>query len=298
MNIFRRQSKQRLIFGLVTPSMLAIGFTFLLPIGYVVYLSLHKYNILIPAHPFVGFSNYLRLLSDPNFWNSLEVTLYFAFVGVTTEVTLALLIALFLNQRFRGQMILRTILLLPWAVPWVVNGIIWKWIYNPRFGALNALLQQLGIIKSYQVWLGKPFLALNMMILADVWKETPFIAVMLLAGLQALPKELYEAAMVEGASAWRRFWSITLPLIRPVLFVALILRAIWSLKTFDLVFTLTQGGPSGGTSLLNYYIYTTSFSRLDFGYGSALSVVFVFLILIITIGCYKLVFREVQYSAR
>jgi len=193
---------------------------------------------------------------------------------------------------------LRTILLLPWAVPWVVNGIIWKWILNPRFGALNALLQQLGIIKSYRVWLGEPFLALNMMILADIWKETPFIAILLLAGLQAIPKELYEAAMVEGAGSWRRFWAITLPLIRPVLFVALTLRAIWSLKTFDLVFALTQGGPSGGTNLLNYYIYTTSFSRLDFGYGATLSVVFVFLILIITIGCYKLVFREVQYSGR
>lgn len=294
----RRHDKGRMVLGLIVPSLLAIGFTFILPICYVIFLSLHNYNILMPSHKFVAFSNYLRLLRDLNFWYSLKVTLYFAFVGVTVEVVLALLIALFLNLRFRGQLVLRTILLLPWAVPWVINGIMWKWIFNPRFGALNALLQQLGIIKSYQVWLGRPFLALNMMILADVWKETPFIAVLLLAGLQALPKELYEAAMVEGAGAWKRFWAITLPLLRPVLFVALTLRAIWSLKTFDLVFALTQGGPSGGTNLLNYYIYNISFSRLDFGYGSAISVVFVVLILGITVGCYKLVFREVQYSGR
>lgn len=286
---------RRLIIELISPSIIMIAFVFLIPIFYVLYLSLYRYNLLIPGRLFVGFQNYSHLFTSPDFWNSLKVTFYFTFVAVGVEITLGLLIALLLNQPFKGKAVLRTALVVPWAIPWVVNGIMWKWIYNPSFGALNGLLKQLGLITSYKVWLGKPFLALNMVVIADVWKETPFIAILLLAGLQTIPRTLYEAAEVEGANAVERFWNVTLPLIRPLLFVALTLRTIWALKTFDLIFALTQGGPSEGTSLLNYYIYTTSFSRLNFGYGAAISVVFTIFILIITLFYYKSIFKEVEY---
>ena len=291
-----RSELQGLIAAFMSPSIIMIAFTFLIPMGYCIYLSFHKYNVLVASKPFIGLQNYLHIFSsDSTFWNSLWVTLYFTFVAVGIEIILALLIALLLNQPFRGRVILRTALILPWAIPWVVNGIMWKWIYNPSFGVLNGLLKQLGLIDSYKVWLGTPFLALNMMVLSDVWKETPFIAILLLAGLQTIPKNLYESAEIDGASLWKRFWNITLPLIRPTFFLAFVLRTIWAFKTFDLVYALTQGGPVDGTSLLNYYIYETSFSRLNFGYGAAVSIILMIIVLGLTLIYYKIIFREVEY---
>ncbi len=267
--------------ALFTPSLLLISFTFLVPVLYALYLSLYKYNPLFGSSEFLGLGNYLRIFSSGVFWNSLTVTVYFAFAAVLVEVLLGLLIALLLNRSFWGNSVLRAALILPWAVPWVINGIMWKWIYNPKFGALNGLLKQLGLISSYKVWLGDPFTAINMVVLADVWKETPFIALLLLAGLQTIPEHLYEAALTEGAGAWSQFWTITLPMLKPFLAIAVILRGIWAFKTFDLIYSLTQGGPSQSTNVLNFYIYTTSFSRLNFGYGSALSVLFTLLILVL-----------------
>lgn len=289
------QSRRMIVAAFMGPSIFMIALVFLVPIGYCIYLSLHKYYILVPERPFIGFQNYLNLFSNPAFWHSLSNTLYFTFVAVTVEILLGLLIALLLNQPFRGRAVLQTALIVPWAIPWVANGIIWKWIFNPKFGALNGLLKQLGLITSYKIWLGKPFTALNMVVLADVWKETSFIAIILLAGLQTIPKVLHEAAAVEGANVWQRFWNVTLPLIRPILFVALTLRTIWAFKTFDLIFALTQGGPMGGTEVLNYHIYQISFTRLKFGYGSSLSVVLTVIVLGLTLMYYRLVFREVEY---
>ena len=296
----RRYSLRSELQGLITvcmgPSILMIAFAFLIPMGNCIYLSFHKYHLLVANKPFIGLQNYLHIfIADSTFWHSLWVTFYFTFVAVGIEIILALLIALLLNQSFRGRAILRATLILPWAIPWVVNGIMWKWIYNPSFGILNGLLKQLGLIDSYKVWLGTPFLALNMMVLSDVWKETPFIAILLLAGLQTIPKDLYESAEIDGASLWKRFWNITLPLIRPTFFLAFVLRTIWAFKTFDLVYALTQGGPVDGTSLLNYYIYETSFSRLNFGYGAAVSMILMIIVLGLTLIYYKVIFREVEY---
>jgi ABC-type sugar transport system permease subunit len=143
---------------------------------------------------------------------------------------------------------LRMLALLPWAVPSVVNGIMWKWILNPSYGSLNGLLYSMGIIDQYIIWLGNPELALAMVVLADIWKETPFIMLLFLAALQTIPGDLYEAARVDGANRLQSFFQITLPLIRPTLFVAVALRTIWALKSFDLIYTLTAGGPSNGTA--------------------------------------------------
>lgn len=284
-------SRKNLI-TLLLPSFLFIIFVFAVPIFYSIFISLHHYNILLPYHPFVGFKNYIKLSQDSVFWSSLKITLYFVVVAVAIELSLAMLIALLLNQDFKGREFLRVILMVPWAVPWVVNGIMWKWIFNSEFGVLNKLLLQIGIIGKNIKWLGKPFLALNMMIFADVWKETPFIAILLLAGLQAIPIDYYEAAEIEGANSWVKFCRITLPLLKPVTFVALSLRTIWAFKSFDLVYALTQGGPSQGTNLLNFYIYQTTFSHLDFGYGATLSLVLTIIILVITLLFYKFILTE------
>lgn len=279
----------------VVPALLFIAAVFLIPLLYSLYLSLTQYSMRTGSE-FVGLENYARLATDAVFLRSLLITGYFAAVAVAVEVSLAMAIALLLNRRFIGRNFLRAALLVPWAVPWVVNGIMWRWIFNPRFGALNALLQQLGIIGEYQIWLGEPFQALNMMIVADLWKETPFIALLLLTGLQSVPASMYEAARMDGANKIQQFFRITLPLLRPVVFVAVSLRTIWALKTFDLVYALTQGGPSLGTNLLNYHIYTTSFARGNFGSGASMSVIFAVLILLLALLYYRWIFRDPEYA--
>ena len=280
--------------SLLSPSLLFILFVFTIPIIYSIYISFFRYNILLPQRPFIAWGNYISLIRDGVFWHSLGVTIYFVLGAVMLEMLLGILIALLLNQDFWGKNYLRVIMLVPWAVPWVVNGIMWKWIYNTEFGALNIFLKQLGMISENINWLGEPFRALNMMILADVWKETPFIAILLLAGLQTIPEQYYEAARIAGAGVWQRFYQITLPLLKPIIFVALSLRTIWAFKSFDLVYALTQGGPSQGTNLLNFHIYQTTFSYLNFGYGATLSIVLTLIIMVITLFYYKYVLGQVE----
>jgi ABC-type sugar transport system permease subunit len=165
-------------------------------------VSLHKWDLMRPqeGHPFAGLANYTAILADPIFWASVRVTLMFVSMAVILEISLGLAIALLLNRNFTGQGFIRLLALLPWAVPSIVNGIMWKWILNPSYGALNGFLYSLGLIDQYIIWLGSPFLALLMVVLADVWKETPFIMLLFLAALQTIPRDLYEAARVDGAN--------------------------------------------------------------------------------------------------
>ena len=218
MNVGRETSRlpgDRLLALLLTaPAIISIAIVTLYPVGYSFWLSLHRRDLLKPylGQPFVGLQNYLDTLTDSIFWDSMCVTVYFVGMAVVLEIGLGLLIAMMLNREFPGRVYVRVLALLPWAVPSVVNGTMWKWIFNPAYGALNGLLFQLGLIKQYVAWLGEPFLALNMVVLADVWTETPFIMLLILAALQTIPKDLYEAAIVDGASRWQLFTRVTLPL--------------------------------------------------------------------------------------
>jgi ABC-type sugar transport system permease subunit len=185
--------------------------------------------------------------------------------------------------------------LLPWAIPSVVNGIMWKWTLNPSYGSLNGLLYSLGIIDKYIIWLGDPKLALGMVVMADIWKETPFIMLLFLAALQTIPHDLYEAARVDGSTAVQSFFYITLPLIRPTLFVAVALRTIWALKSFDLIYTLTAGGPSSGTTVVGYYTYLKSFVSLQLGRGAAVAFIMTAVVLALVILYQRALYREVRY---
>ncbi len=198
-------------------------------------------------------------------------TLYFAVTTVTIETTLGLAIAILLNQSFRGRAFVRGLIILPWALPYVVNGIMWKWIYDANYGAMNAFLTQTHLINQYHIWLGEPFTALNLVIFANIWKETPVAAILLLAALQSIPKELHEAAQVDGATKFRSLVSITVPLLKPIIASVVVIKTIWALKEFDLIYIITRGGPADGTNLLSYYVYKNTFSFLKFGYGSALA---------------------------
>jgi multiple sugar transport system permease protein len=294
--------RSRMLFAafLIAPAFFIMVAVTIFPLLHSFYLTFVKWNLTRPqqAGTFVGLDNYLYVLRDARFWTSVRITGIYALLAVSLEIVLGFLIALMLNREFRGRGVVRMLALLPWAIPAVVNGIMWKWILNPRYGALNGLLLQLGIIKSpndYIVWLGNPTLALIMVVLADVWKETPFIMLLFLAALQTIPKDLYEAARVDGAGRLRILFNITIPLIRPTLFVAVALRTIWALKNFDLIYTLTSGGPSNGTAVLGYYTYLESFVALDLGRGAAVAYLLTLAVMGLVLLYQKALYREVQY---
>jgi multiple sugar transport system permease protein len=224
------------------------------------------------AQHWVGFENYAYVFTDPDFGDAFRRTLYFTFVSVGVEILLGVLVALLLNREFAGRTIVRAIMVLPWALPTIVNAMMWRLIYNPEFGSLNALLSQLGLIDSYRSWLGTPGTAMNMVILADVWKNYPLVAIIVLAALQTIPRELYEAADIDGAGPWVKFWKVTFPAILGPLSVALILRMIEAFKVFDIIYLMTRGGPADTTKSVSFFVYQESFAYLRAGSGASYAV--------------------------
>lgn len=230
---------------------------------------------------FIGVENYARIFQDAAFRNALYNSIYFTFVEVVAVTILSLGLALILNHPRGRPAIYRVILLIPWALAPVANAVLWKWIYNANYGVLNAIVVGLGLSELPIVWLGSPFLALNMILIADVWKAIPFITLLLLAGLQNIPVRLYKAALMDGATSWQQFIHVTLPGLRTTLIISIVLQSIWALKVFDLVFVLTKGGPADGTVLLNFLSWRVTFNYLDIGYGAAIAnVLFVLMLLL------------------
>jgi multiple sugar transport system permease protein len=216
-------------------------------------------------------------------------TTLFTVVSVFLELLLGLAIALVLNQSFRGRGIVRTIAIIPWALPTAVMGLAWAWIFNDQFGVVNDILQRLGLIDTGINWLGEPSLAMVALIIADVWKTTPFISIILLAGLQSISQDLYEAHAMDGANYWQSFYQITLPLLLPQILIALLFRFAQAFGIFDLVQVMTGGGPAGATETVSIYIYSMVMRYLDFGYGAALVVVtFLLLVLVVIATSYFL----------
>ena len=266
--------------ALILPAFLIIAGISLQPILSTLYLSFFEVPRGINLqNTFVGFGNYLALLREPIFWASIGRTLYFTIVSVGLELILGLAIAQLIHAHPPGWQFLRTSLIIPWAVPTIVNGTMWRWIYNADYGALNGLLYQLGLINKYIPWLTMPNVAMNLVILADIWHSVPFIALILQAALATLPADLEEAAAVDGATAWQYFWFIRMPLLRPAILVALIIRTVEAFRVFDIIYVITNGGPANGTVTISYLTYLEMFSFGHAGRGSALS----FLISIFTL---------------
>jgi ABC-type sugar transport system permease subunit len=267
-------------FGLILPSLLIILGISLQPILSTLFLSVFESSRGINVERiFVGLGNYTALLSEQLFWVTIGRTLYFTFVSVGLELILGLAIAQLIHSHPPGWKFLRTSLIIPWAVPTIVNGTMWRWIYNADYGALNGLLLQLGIIDKYIPWLTRPDVAMNLVILADIWHSVPFIALILQAALATLPADLEEAAAVDGANPLQRFLLIRLPLLRPAILVALVIRTVEAFRAFDLIYVITNGGPAFGTVTISYLTYLETFSFGNVGRGSALS----FLISIFTL---------------
>ncbi|MGI8417086.1 MAG: carbohydrate ABC transporter permease [Nakamurella sp.] len=266
--------------------MVTVVALFAYPLGYAVYLSLHRWNDKIsPEHPYAGVHNYIDLARDADFRAALTRTAYFSAITVLAGVGLALGLAVLLSQEFRGRNAARVLLLVPWAVPPVVNGIMWHVIFDGDTGVLNALLRGMGIIGTNKQWLGTPQGAMNSLIFAELWKLLPFLTLLLLAALQGVPRSLYRAARIDGANAWKQFLHITLPNIRAALMFALIVQTMWSIKVFDTIYVLTggSGGPAGGTTTINFFAYLTNFSYLDRGYGAAIAVTIMLLVIMTTL---------------
>jgi ABC-type sugar transport system permease subunit len=272
-----------LAYLLLAPATAVVFGVVLYPAGRALVISFLDVNSPFPgAYPFVGLRNYAGILHSGRFWTAVQHTLYFTVVSTVAELVLGLGVALLLAAPLKFRWLFRSVVILPWALPTIVNGAMWRWILNAEYGVLNSVLVQLHVQGDYRSWLGTdPFLALNMVIAADVWKNTSLVAFFLLAGLQTIPAELYEAARVDGAGPVRSFLRITLPLLMPTVAIVLVLRTIEAFKVFDIIYVMTGGGPASGTQTVTFLTYLQAFSAQRFSYGAALAYLTVLAILVL-----------------
>jgi multiple sugar transport system permease protein len=262
--------ERRLAALLLTPAMTVIALVAAYPIGYAIWLSFNEYSVRTPGlSRWAGFKNYTEAFSSSEFWDAVKNTFVFTGISVTLELAIGLGMAVAMHEAFKGRGVLRTVVLVPWAVLTVVSAITWRTLFEPNLGLAPQVFDAIGIGGDV-VWLGQEGYAMAVMILADVWKTAPFMALLLLAGLQVIPDDVYDAAKVDGATTWQRFGRITIPLLMPAILVALIFRTLDALRIFDLPYVLTGG--ANGTTTLSLIAHQELTANRLIGYGSALSV--------------------------
>lgn len=294
-------SAGRLALLLNAPALAGLLLVLAYPICFAGYLSLHTVSIRelrSGEFPFAGLANFTRLFEDPVFWLALRHTFVFVAASVLLEVVIGLAIALVISdERVRLSRLTRVLILVPWAVPPVVNGLLWSFIVNAQFGYLNRVLHKLGLISEYVNWLGHPWLAMAAVVAAYVWRTTPFNVLLYHAALQGIPATLYEAAAVDGASPWQSLWQVTLPLLRPVVAVTLILRTTFGFMVFDEILAITQGGPGNDTWVAAWYTYRRAFQPpFDIGLGAASAWILATIVGLIALAYVRLVYRRVEYA--
>ena len=269
---FNAPSRRELLlpYLLVAPALAVLIALSIYPLLYSITISLQQET---SAGIVWGLGNFKRLASDNFFRTAMVHTFVYAIAALTCEFLLGLGLALLLNQQIRGRGLFRASLLVPMMLPTVVVGVVWRLMLNPNFGAINGTLKQLGVNTERLTWTASPRLAFLAVIAVDVWQWTPFVFLVLLAGLQAIPQEPYEAALIDGSSRWQTFRHVTLPLLKPAILIVLLLRTMDLLRVFDQIFILTEGGPGFATEMISLYIYRTAFRFFDFGYAAAMSFV-------------------------
>ncbi|HEX9012091.1 MAG TPA: sugar ABC transporter permease [Anaerolineaceae bacterium] len=275
---WRRQIEPVLYIG---PAFLVLFIILVYPLGYSFWLSFHHWTLrdFVQGVPWIGLQNYITLITNPDFTNSLRITFTFVISALAVEFTLGMGLALLLNHNLRGRGIIRSMILLPMMCTNVVIGLTWRLLFNYEFGIINYYLSALHLAPVQ--WLSVPSLGMLSVIIVDVWNTTSFVALMLLAGLQSLPEEPFEAAKIDGASAWQTFSFITLPLLRQNILVALLWRLIDTFRIFDVVWLLTAGGPARATETVSIYVYNYGFKSFNLGYASAASYVMILIMLVI-----------------
>lgn len=268
-------------FFYLSPALLLIGAVMMVPLIVGISYSFQSIALLNPFKTgWVGFENYLDLWGDRKFWIALENTFFWTFWSITFQFLLGLGLALLLNTDFLGKRLYQALVFLPWAVPTFLSALTWAWLFNPVIGPLPHWLAALGILAEPYNILGDPDLAIWGPITANIWFGIPFFAITLLAALQSIPSELYEAAAIDGASPWQVFTKIILPFLTPMIAITVMLRTIWIANFADLIFVMTGGGPANSTQILSTYIFTTAFRKLDFGYASTVAVALLLILLI------------------
>jgi len=286
-------NETHLAYAILVPALLLLLVFAYFPAVQSFRFSMLKYNLKMPNRiGFIGFANYLHILKDPVFQASVLRVLYFMVVATAVVLALSLGFAQVLNQKFKGKGLLRAIVIIPWAIPPVVNGHLWKWIFNGDYGALNGLLLQLGIIEDYHYWLNDPTIALNMAVFLFVWRYTPFITILFLGVLQSIPGQLYEAAMVDGAGVFRRLYYVTIPYLAKIGGIAVILTLIASFNVFDGIYALTEFSELTKTPMI--YNYELTFEMGRFGRGSAMAYLVGFFLFLLTLFYMKMSFKKEQ----
>ncbi len=291
----QRSSLRRMPYWLLSPAVLATLIVVFYPMLQAGITSLYYEILWKPkATRFIGLDNFIAIARDPVFWASLGRTALWIGITVPLQLALGFVTALLLNQQFRWRTLARSLILIPWALPSVVIGLMWSWIYHPQVGLLNDLLLRVGMLNSAIPWLADPDTALYSIIAALVWQGFPFFAIMILAGLQTIPANLYEAAAIDGATTWQQFVEITLPGLKSVLVTAVMLRIIWVANSMDVIYVMTGGGPGYATHTLPLYAFKRTYSSMDFGYGSALAVTFALLLLCFIVLYLRRMGREME----
>ena len=288
-----RKEEERYALKLITPSMIVVFGVIIIPIVTTFIYSLVNIDPL-SSHKgeFAGLSFYVKALTSKVFWDDLGRTLHFTIASTAFETVFGLLIALLINQKFPGVRFLRSIIIIPWAIPTVVNGSLWKLMLNGEYGVINALLMRFHIIDTYQSWLGNPKTAMWCIIIADTWKMTPLAVIFFLAALQGIDASIYEAARVDGSGAFRSFLSITLPAIRPTAMVIIVMRTVEKFKAFDIFYLMTRGGPANSTKTLMYDTYLQAFTNLNYSEAATYAYLIAFVVALMTLIYVKMMKRE------
>ena len=294
------KSSHRLALLFIVPSLVFVSVFTLYPIVESFRLSFYRMILTLPwlGQKMVGWENYVDLWTDPVAWQALRTTLVFVGVTVPSELLVGLGMALVMNEAFRGRGVVRAIVLIPWAIPTVVSSQMWRFIFNDRYGLFNFILFG-GDTAQYFAPLADPQFAMLAIMAAEIWKTAPFAALIILAGLQTISDEVYEAASIDGATPWQKFYHVTLPLLWPALLLALLFRTIDALRVFDLVFVMTQGGPADATNVLQFYGYKKTFAEGMIGYGSTIAVTVFMISLILALAYLRALKSErLQGAAR
>ena len=285
-----RRKQTRLAWMLLIPALAVVALVAIYPLGLTVWQSFTNEQFLAGLQPveFVGLDNYRNLIHDPFWWDSVWLTLKFTAITVSFELVLGMIIALVVNSGFKGRGVMRAVMLVPWAIPTVVAAQMWRWMYNDIFGVINDFLMRIHVIDKGVAWIAEPSTALASVCVVDIWKTTPFVALLLLAGLQVIPTELYEAADVDGVGKWHQYWRITFPLLLPAILVTVIFRTLDALRVFDVFYVFFGSRPD--TQTMAIFDQNTIVTIGDVGYGAAISVA-IFLIISLFVVIYTTVLR-------
>lgn len=288
----RKKSEERFAYAVISPALIVVFCIVIAPIVItMIYTFVDMDASSAHTGQFMGLNYYISALTSAQFWQDFGRTMYYTVLSTAAETVLGLLIALLLNQNFRGVRFLRAITIIPWAIPTVVNGSLWKLIFNGQYGVLNAILLRLHLISSYQSWLGSPSSAMNAIVIADTWKMTPLAVIFFLAALQGFNQATYEAAMVDGAGVFRRFWVLTLPYLKPTILIVAVMRTVEKFKAFDIFYLMTRGGPADGTKTLMYDAYLKAFTHLNYSQAATYAYLIAIVVVILTVAYMKIMQR-------